>query len=283
MSTTDNCGVCGAQDSWRHSLLDCTLSRSIWALSNEDMVQHMSMNRCDNAREWLFSMFESLPKDELVTMIVTLWAIWAARRKLIHEGIFQTPFATHGFISSYLSELQFLEKPEKEKKAPAPRPTQWIPPPDNHMKFNVDIAVARHGGFGTVSAICRDGSGEYQGASVIRFNNVDDPETLDTLAIREALALAEDLLFHDISVASDCKVAVEAIKRGTSAQYGAVVHEIIDRSRVFSSCLINHEFRTSNVEAHKLAKHALSLGFGRHVWLGHPGNLDFVLVNICDG
>ena len=78
-------------------------------------------------------------------------------------------------------------------------------------------------------------------------------------------------------------MAVEAIKSGTTAQYGAVVHEIIDHSRVFSSCLISHEFRTSNVEAHKLAKHALSLGFGRHVWLGHPGNLDFVPVNIVKG
>ena len=88
----------------------------------------MSMNRSDNAREWLFSMFECLPKDELVTMIVTLWAIWAARRKLIHEGVFQTPFATHGFILKYLSEIQVLERPEKEKKAPAPRSAQWIPP-----------------------------------------------------------------------------------------------------------------------------------------------------------
>ena len=151
------------------------------------------------------------------------------------------------------------------------------------MKINVDAAVARHGGFGTVSAIRRDGNGEFQGAAAIWFNNVDDPETLETMAIREALALANDLLFLQIQVASDCKVAVEAIKKGTSAQYGAMVHEIIDRSRVFSSCLINHEFRTLNVEAHKLAKHALFLGFGRHVWLGHPGNLDFVPVNICDG
>ena len=52
------------------------------------MVQHMAMNRNDNTRDWLFSMFESLPEDDLLTMIVILWAIWAAKRKLIHEAVF---------------------------------------------------------------------------------------------------------------------------------------------------------------------------------------------------
>ena len=79
-------------------------------------------------------MFDSMPSDELVTMIVTRWAIWSSRRKLIYEGIFQTPFATHGFISNYISEIQFLEKPENEKHAPAPRSTEWIPPLEHHVE-----------------------------------------------------------------------------------------------------------------------------------------------------
>lgn len=123
----------------------------------------------------------------------------------------------------------------------------------------------------------------HQGASAIVFGNIDDPEVLKTLAIREALALSNDLYLHKISVASDCKVGVEAIKNGTSVKYGAVVHVIIDRSRVYSSCLISHEYRTSNDEAHKLVKHAFSLGTGRHIWLGQPGNLDFVPVNLVTG
>ena len=145
--------------------------------------------------------------------------------------------------------------------------------------MNVDAAVARRGGLGSVAAVCRDGNGVFQGASALTFNNIDDPEVLETLAIREALALSEDLYIQKISVASDCKKVVEAIKTGTSASYGAIVREIKDRARFFSSCLISHEFRTSNVEAHKLAKHALTLGTGRHAWLGQPGDLVFIPVN----
>ncbi|XBI91523.1 hypothetical protein VPH35_028823 [Triticum aestivum] len=189
-------------------------------------------------------------------MIVTLWAIWSARWKLIHEGIYQTPYATHYFITSYISDVHFLNKPAS------------------------NAAVSRAGGFGEVAAICRDLSGAYLGASAVVFRNIDVAEVLETSAIREALALSEDLYLHKIAIVSDCQVAVDAIKVGTSASYGLIVHEIIERSRVFSSCIISHEFRTSNFEAHKLAKHALTLGTGRHAWLGQPRELLFVPVNI---
>ena len=85
------------------------------------------------------------------------------------------------------------------------------------VKVNVDAVVARHGCFGTAAAICRDGNGVFQGASAILFKNIDDPEVLETLAICEALALSDDLYLHKNSVASDCKVVVEAIKIGTLA------------------------------------------------------------------
>jgi hypothetical protein len=71
-------------------------------------------------------------------------------------------------------------------------------------------------------------------------------------------------------------VVVDAIREGSSATFGAVVREIIARAREFQVCSFSHEYRSSNAEAHNLAKYALSLGFGRHVWLGQPGDLVFV-------
>lgn len=95
-----------------------------------------------------------------------------------------------------------------------PRPRHWLPHEDGHPKINVDAAVARAGGSGAIAAICRDQSGAYQGDLAVVFNYIDDPTVLETLAIREALALAQDLYITKISVASDCKVAIEAIERG---------------------------------------------------------------------
>ena len=147
------------------------------------------------------------------------------------------------------------------------------------MKVNVDVAVPERRGVGSVAAICRNRDGLYLGASSVVFRGITDPTTLEALAVREALALAEDLNIQAIHVASDCSVVIDDLKRRSGAGYGAIIHEILKYSTSFTSCNFVHEFRSSNVEAHNLAKHALKLGLGRHVWLGHPGDLHFVHVN----
>lgn len=45
------------------------------------------------------------------------------------------------------------------------------------------------------------------------FPNISDPGTLETLAIREALVLANDLYIRRIHVALDCKVVVDDIQK----------------------------------------------------------------------
>jgi hypothetical protein len=165
MAVTDVCALCGARDSWRHSLLDCSMTRSIWALSNETMVEHMCLNQDPSAKQWLFAMHESLPASEFTMMIVTLWAIWGSRRKAIHEDIFQSPYATHCFVSSYLQEVEALNKPKETRVSQRiPRPSHWIAPPLGDAKINVDATVSRAGGFGAVSAVCRDHHGSFLGA-----------------------------------------------------------------------------------------------------------------------
>jgi homogentisate 1,2-dioxygenase len=72
------------------------------------MVEHIIACRETNARNWLFHMMEIVPHDEFTRMSVTPWAIWTARRKAIHEVIFQSPLSTHGFVTSFLDELKGL-------------------------------------------------------------------------------------------------------------------------------------------------------------------------------
>ena len=97
-------------------MLDCTMSRSVWALSNADLVEHMCMNTDDSAKGWLFAMSDSLPQEEFTKLVVTLWAIWHARRKLIHEGIFQSPQATHMFVQRFIDELGVLSNKQQRPR-----------------------------------------------------------------------------------------------------------------------------------------------------------------------
>ena len=68
-----------------------------------------------------------------------------------------------------------------------------------------------------------------QGASTIVFFGIFDPTTLEALTTREALSLASDLYVNSMVIASDCKAIVGA-KSGSEANYGAVIHEIIEWS-----------------------------------------------------
>lgn len=41
MVVEDRCRFCGMQDSWRHSLLECTVARCVWALVDEDVADYV--------------------------------------------------------------------------------------------------------------------------------------------------------------------------------------------------------------------------------------------------
>jgi hypothetical protein len=97
MADTPACSISSEVDSWRHSLLNYTVAKCVWALANDEVIEHMSRTEDPSAKQWLFSMLESLSLDDFATMVVTLWAIWFARRKIISEGEFQSPLSTHMF------------------------------------------------------------------------------------------------------------------------------------------------------------------------------------------
>jgi hypothetical protein len=55
MATTAGCPFCAVtHDDWRHSLLECTTARCVWALMDEELTEHISVNQCGNAKEWIF-------------------------------------------------------------------------------------------------------------------------------------------------------------------------------------------------------------------------------------
>jgi hypothetical protein len=87
------------------------MARCVWALTDETLVEHLTMNEEPNARLWLFEMIDTLPHDQFIRVAITLWSIWTARRKAIHEEIYQSPLSTFGFINSYISELNAIAKP----------------------------------------------------------------------------------------------------------------------------------------------------------------------------
>jgi hypothetical protein len=199
-------------------------------------------------------MINTLHHDQFTRLAVTLWSISTTRRKAIHEEIYQSPLSTFGFINSYISELNAIAKPPRTtagQQSKRRENASWIPSTAGSAKINCDAAVSRSGDRGVATAICIDGL--YLGASAIVIVGIYDPPSLEALACREALALAEDLALQHIQVASDCKTVVEDTSEGTMGNYSMIIRAIKARATNFQGCIFSHEGRASNFEAHNLA------------------------------
>ena len=109
---------------------------------------------------------------------------------------------------------------------------------------------------------------------------ITDPPMLETLACREALSLALDLDEHHLLIASDCQSVIKDIVERTGGANAAIVKEITARREEFGACRFRFESRKSNFEAHALARFAISLEIGRHVWFGTPHDSVIIPMNI---
>jgi hypothetical protein len=102
------------------------------------------------------------------------------------------------------------------------------------------------------------------------LEGISDPETLEAMACREGLAIATNLLLQRIRLATDCINVVRNIEGDGKGLYGHILQEVNARVLDFQNVQFVHEGRSSNVDAHCLARSSTYLDIGRHVWLQSP-------------
>jgi hypothetical protein len=76
------------------------MARCVWALDKDEITEHICRIDDQDAKGWLATVMQSLKHEDLIRVTVILWAIWYARRKAIHEDIYQSPLSTHNFVTS---------------------------------------------------------------------------------------------------------------------------------------------------------------------------------------
>jgi hypothetical protein len=80
--------ICGAPDPRKHALIDCNFARFVWAFKHEEIVESICTVGNTGAKGWLMEVFSILPHNDLIWVVVTMWAIWYARRKVMYENSF---------------------------------------------------------------------------------------------------------------------------------------------------------------------------------------------------
>ena len=244
----------------------------------------------------MFWLLDTLKEQEVVHILITMWAIWWARLRAIHDEQYQSPLSTSVFIKKFLvdldcmamykSRLRDLHAKPKDLHVSAgnsrTRATSsgWLPPTDEEAKLNVDGGVSRSGRRGAASVVCHDRAGAFLGASARVFEGLMDPPLLEAQSCNEALALAMDLNLDSICVASDCAAVISMIGSDVPCQFASVLSEINHRARFFPNIHFIHENRKHNFEAHALAKDVVSLSPGRHLWLLNTPDIICIPMNI---
>jgi hypothetical protein len=89
------------------------------------------------------------------------------------------------------------------------------------------------------------------------IRGIVDPSVLEALAWREALALAQDLDLHRVTVATDCIAVVNDMNRPYAGRYSSVPHEIKDQLPTCAEISFRHDSRASNSEAHRVTRSPL--------------------------
>jgi ribonuclease HI len=100
------------------------------------------------------------------------------------------------------------------------------------MKINVDAAILKNSSKASASAVARDSSGMFVGASVMVTEGISDPEIMEAVACRESLALASDLMLQKFRVACDNITVVRNIRDKGFGPYGHVIQEIRHEEQV---------------------------------------------------
>lgn len=292
MADSPECSICKVVlDSWRHSLFDCQMARCVCALADEELTDVILSNRTDDAKLWVHWLVDTLPANDITKVLVTIWAIWWARRRAIHDDQFQSPISTSCFITKFLEDLETAALSSAPKDPVVisrdlhatnlvPTTAAWLPPEHCNVKFNVDGGLSKDGKRGAAAVVCRDEHGLYLGASARVFAGLVDPASLEAYACNEVLALASDLHIQSFCVASDCAEVVANIRKDVPCRYAMILQEIQHQAAQFQETSFIHEKRVHNGEAHALAKADSSLSTGRHLWLSSLPDITCIPMNI---
>lgn len=97
-----------------------------------------------------------------------------------------------------------------------------------------------------------------------------------------AFSLALDVNLQAVRISSDCLEVIKNLERTNLCSCSMILKEIAERRKLIPEAQFCHEGRENNVEAHGLAKAAVSLYVGRQVWFVNPPNIVHVPLNIVE-
>ncbi|KAL4354038.1 hypothetical protein GQ457_06G007780 [Hibiscus cannabinus] len=274
--TSDSlCPLCiSAMEDITHALIDCPLASSIWSYLGYNWpiaVHHGGF------KEWLSWLLTNTPNTKHVEISVTLYAIWYARNKFVHEGSRQTREEILTFIQSMTTDLQNISA--RLQGPSLPSPIAWSAPSPPFVKANFDAKFCSVSHSSWSAVIIRDNQGHVLGACCCKALQIPSPFVAEAMSLIHAISLADDLGFHSVIFEGDSLTLIKKMNSDALdfSEISALVWEAKGLARNLHACRFLFVPRGGNQAAHALARES-SLDSADRFWVEEVPPKVFLLV-----
>lgn len=176
-------------------------------------------------------MVEAVSHETRAIVATMCWFIWKTRNEKVWNN---RNTSSNGMLYSAKKYLTQWKNTQSRHYEALPQATfledgesSWVKSHEESVKGNVDAALFQEeASFGT-GLVARDCNGELIQAKTILTVRDATPEMVDVMAIKEALSWIEFNMWPEVTVESDCLVAVQAIRSNIPmiSSFGVVVEE----------------------------------------------------------
>lgn len=152
-------------------------------------------------------------------------------------------------------DLWQLAQPMVASTVPQMTPC-WVRPATGWLKCNVDGAFYENQWHGATGSVIRDDCGNFLSGSAMWYANGLDALTMDALACRDGIVLAQQNGVQRLWLETDCLELVNLWVAGNNQRSSvmSILSEIRDRRNLFQEFRFTFISRTCNKVAHVLAK-----------------------------
>ncbi|KAK8985052.1 hypothetical protein V6N11_082669 [Hibiscus sabdariffa] len=205
-------------------------------------------------KEWLALTFCNFIDQQKSIMMVTFWAVWYSRNKLVHEGISPSVSQSLSFIKAFIRESG-SPNPLTNIGAGACR-SRWSAPELNVVKCNFDSAFDVQHNESTSGIICRNSDGLIMASGTVPHWYVVDAFMAEAFACLQAVIFANELGFRRVVFEWDSLTVIRRVSASTpdNSVISTVIHDIREAVKELESVAFNFVHREVNSAAHALAR-----------------------------
>ncbi|KAK8542594.1 hypothetical protein V6N13_136842 [Hibiscus sabdariffa] len=240
-----------ASETIGHTMRDCWFVRHVLEMQG---VQFPTSIVDVVWKDWLALTFCPLNAKHKIVLIVTFWAIWYARNKVVHEGVVPSVCDTLSFVEAFIRENDAIRAPGFLRNS-VDR-ISWQAPIENVFKLNFDAAFDAQSNKSFSGVICRDNAGFIMAACTSPHSHVADAFLAEALACLQAVNFARDLGFSRVIMEGDSLTIIKKVcsKTADVSLISPVIYDIRRVTRGFADISFCFTHREANGAAHALAR-----------------------------